>query len=40
MVSIVIGGKGIQIKKLQEDSRTKIVVNQPIKGMSSRIVKI
>jgi len=40
MVSLIIGAKGRQIKILTQDSRTDIVVNQPIHRMSHRTVKI
>mmetsp|Transcript_19186 Transcript_19186/g.18843 ORF Transcript_19186/g.18843 Transcript_19186/m.18843 type:complete len:129 (+) Transcript_19186:217-603(+) len=40
MVSLIIGARGRQIKILTQDSKTDIVVNQPIHRMSYRTVKI
>ena len=40
MVSLLIGTKGHQINKIMKESRTTIVVNQPINKMVYRTVKI
>ena len=40
MVSLLIGTKGHQINKIMRESRTTIVVNQPINRMTYRTVKI
>jgi len=40
MVSLLIGSKGRSINNLMKDSKTKIVVNQPIHKMIVRTVKI
>ena len=40
MVSLLIGTKGHQINKIMKESKTVIVVNQPINKMTYRTVKI
>ena len=40
MVSLLIGSKGYQINKIMRESRTTVVINQPISRMTYRTAKI
>lgn len=40
MVSLLIGSKGRQINSIMKESKTEIIVNQPIFRMRHRTVKI